>query len=194
MKKLEECLSKVAVLDTRTTVAEGRISECEEVYWSWEQVGGSFGKRLTTWKTGRWLVSLLEGSEGSNPASFFRTWLPHLLHLNFKGGTVKLDRCHNALARRPLPGQQLCAVIIRLYNFQDKVQIMQAARRAQALAHDSAQIMIFEDFSAAIIRKRQEFYLSFHLSQPVEPPTSASWRLMFWLGHLLTFHIFFGMV
>lgn len=30
MKKLEECSSKVAALDTRTTVAEGRISEWED--------------------------------------------------------------------------------------------------------------------------------------------------------------------
>lgn len=140
------------------------------------------------------IVRLLEASEGSNPASFFRTWLPDLLQLSFKGRTVKLDRCHHALARRPLPGQQLCAVIIWLHNFQDKVQIMQAARKAQALACNSAQIIIFEDFSAVIIRKWQEFYLSFHLSQPVEPPASASRCSMFWLGHLLSFHIFSGMV
>lgn len=34
---------------------------------------------------------------------------------------------------------------------------MQAARKAQALSYKGAQIMIFEDFSAAVVKKRQVY-------------------------------------
>ncbi|KAF7653217.1 hypothetical protein LDENG_00086000 [Lucifuga dentata] len=35
---------------------------------------------------------------------------------------------------------------------------MQAARKTQVLSYNSSPIFIFEDFSAAIVKKRQEFY------------------------------------
>lgn len=35
---------------------------------------------------------------------------------------------------------------------------MQAARKAQALSYNGTSIMIFEDFSAAVVKKRQDFY------------------------------------
>lgn len=104
------------------------------------------------------IVGLPEGSEGTNPMAFFRTWLPELVKVSFKSGSVKLDRCHRALTRRPLPGQRPRAVIVKLHSYQDKVLIMQAARKAQSLVYNGAPIMIFEDFSIAVVRKRQEFY------------------------------------
>ncbi|KAF7643299.1 hypothetical protein LDENG_00242030, partial [Lucifuga dentata] len=102
------------------------------------------------------IIGLPEGTEGSNPISFFKTWLPELVKVSFKGGTVKLDRCHRAPTGRLLPGQRP-RVIIKLHNFQDKARIMQAARKAQALSYNGSPIFIFEDFSA-IVKKRQEFY------------------------------------
>lgn len=104
------------------------------------------------------IVGLPEGSEGTNPVAFFRTWLPELVKVSFKSGSVKLDRCHRALTCRPLPGQRPRAVIVKLHSYQDKVLIMQAARKAQSLVYNGAPIMIFEDFSIAVVRKRQEFY------------------------------------
>uniref|UniRef100_A0AAV2L9G9 Uncharacterized protein n=1 Tax=Knipowitschia caucasica TaxID=637954 RepID=A0AAV2L9G9_KNICA len=76
---------------------------------------------------------------------------------NFRGGVVKIDRCHRALTRRPPAGQRPRAVIMKLHNFQDKVRIMQAARRLKTLSYKGASVMIFEDFSAAVVKKRQEF-------------------------------------
>lgn len=62
-------------------------------------------------------------------------------------------------ARLP-PGQRPRAVIIKVNNFQDKVRVMQAAMKAQALSYNGTSIMIFEDFSAAVVKKRQDFYLA----------------------------------
>ena len=36
--------------------------------------------------------------------------------------------------------------------------IMQAASKAQSLSYNGASIMIFEEFSAAVVKKRQDFY------------------------------------
>lgn len=78
--------------------------------------------------------------------------------MSFKDDAVKIDRCHRALAHLPSPDQRPRAVNIKLHNFQDKARIMQAARRMQSLLYNGAPIMIFEDFSAAVVKKRQGFY------------------------------------
>lgn len=170
LKRLEVCANKIATLDSRVTEAEGRIS-------SQEDATASYGARLSdvenklaaaldklddlenrSRRCNIRLIGLPEGSEGTNPVTFFETWLPELLNVSFKGGSVKLDRCHRALTRRPPPDQRPQAVIIKFHNFQDKVRIMQAARKSHPLLHNGAQMLIFEDFSAAVIKKRQEFY------------------------------------
>lgn len=104
------------------------------------------------------VVGLPEDSKGTDPVAFFKAWLPELLQISFKGGSVKLDRCHRVMASHPGPNQRPRAVVLKLHNFQDKVRIMQAARRAQSLVYKGARIMLFEDFSAAVVRKQQEFY------------------------------------
>lgn len=170
LKKLEACSSKIATLDTRITEAEGRISNSEDTAAIHitklaeveSKLEAAMDKIDDLENRSRWcnirVIGLPEGSEGANPVAFFRTWLPELLKVGFKGGSVKVDRCHRALARRPPPDQRPRAVILKLHNFQDKVRIMQAARKTQPLVYNSAPIMIFEDFSAAVLRKRQEFY------------------------------------
>ena len=47
---------------------------------------------------------------------------------------------------------------VKLHNFQDKARIMQVARKAQSLTYNGALIMIFDNFFAVVIRKRQEYY------------------------------------
>lgn len=169
LKKLEECASRVVMLDKRVTEAECRISDSEDTLASHTtklaEVEGKLEAALDKIddleNRGRRcnirIIGLPEGSEGSNPLSFFKTWLPELLQASFKGGSIKLDRCHRSLARRPQTGQRPRAVIVKFHNFQDKLRIMQAARKAQTLEYKGAKIMIFEDFSAAVVRKRQEF-------------------------------------
>ncbi|KAE8291535.1 hypothetical protein D5F01_LYC08888 [Larimichthys crocea] len=143
----DTCLSEIASLNTRMTEAEGCISNSEDATATFTMKLSEVESKLETAldkindlenrsrRCNICVVGLPEGSEGTNPVAFFRTWLPELLEINAKGGSVKL------------------------YNFQDKVWIMQAARKAQSLAYNGAPIMVFGDFSAAVIRKRQEYYV-----------------------------------
>lgn len=96
------------------------------------------------------IVGLPKGSEATNLVAFFSSGLPELLKVSFKGGSVKLDCCHRTLGCRPPLGQRPRAVIAKLHTFQDKAQIIHAARKAQ--------IMTFEDFSIAVVQKQWEFY------------------------------------
>lgn len=171
LKKLEACSSKIATLDTRITEAESRISNSEDAAATHVTKLAEMENKLEATleklddlenrsrRCNIRIIGLPEGSEGTNPVAFFKTWLPELLKVSFKSGSVKLDRCHRALTCRPPAGQRPRAVIVKLHSFQDKVRIMQAARKAQSLVYNGAPIMIFEDFSIAVVWKRQEFYL-----------------------------------
>ena len=137
LKKLEACLSKIATLDTRITEVESRISNSEDAAETQITKLSEVESRLKatleklndlenrSWWCNIRIVGLPEGSEGANPVAIFRTWLPELLKVSFKGGSVKLDRCRRTLTSCPLPGQWPRAVIVKLHNFQDKVRIMQ---------------------------------------------------------------------
>lgn len=72
------------------------------------------------------ILGLPKGSKGSNPVSFFKTWLPQL-QISVKGGAVKLDRCHWALTRHPPLGQRPHSVIIKVHNFQDHASSKETA-------------------------------------------------------------------
>eukprot|EP00064_Thunnus_orientalis_P016399 superscaffoldBa00003245_g16464 len=132
LKKLEACLSKIATLDTWITEAESRISNSEDAAETHitklseveSRLKATLEKLNDLENRSRWcnirIVGLPEGSEGANPVAIFRTWLPELLKVSFKGGSVKLDRCSHTLTSCPLPGQWPRAVIVKLHNFQDK--------------------------------------------------------------------------
>lgn len=98
------------------------------------------------------IVGLPEEAEGKDPTQFFETWLPEILHIETKSGRVKLERAHRSLApstQRPQP------VLVRFHNYQDKQRVMNAAwemgRKNQALKHEDATVMIFQDFSDTML-------------------------------------------
>uniref|UniRef100_A0A096LQV1 L1 transposable element RRM domain-containing protein n=1 Tax=Poecilia formosa TaxID=48698 RepID=A0A096LQV1_POEFO len=107
------------------------------------------------------IVGLPEKAEGNDPTHFFETWLPELLHIKTKTGRLKIDRAHRTPNQVPSSEPRPRPVLVRLHNFQDKQRIMNAAfqlgRNNRPLKHGSATVMIFQDFSAAVVRKRKSF-------------------------------------
>lgn len=74
LKKLEACSSKIAALDTRVTEAEGRISDSADVVPNHTaRLTGSLDLENRGWRCNIRIIGLPEGSEGSNPMSFFKT-------------------------------------------------------------------------------------------------------------------------
>ncbi|CAI5677356.1 unnamed protein product [Oreochromis niloticus] len=83
------------------------------------------------------------------------------VELKLEAALDKIDDLENRSRRcniRVIGLPEGSEVNIKLHNFQDKARIMQAARRKQSLFHNGIPIMIFEDFSAAVLKKRQGFY------------------------------------
>uniref|UniRef100_A0A3P8STI7 L1 transposable element RRM domain-containing protein n=1 Tax=Amphiprion percula TaxID=161767 RepID=A0A3P8STI7_AMPPE len=170
LQKLQACSSDIVVLDTRLTTAEERISSLEDTITIQDVQLADMKVKMDSAlekiddmenrnrRCNIRIVGLPEHSEGTDPVSFTKSWLPQLVGVDFKGGIVKVDRCHRISPRyRSLPGQRPRVFIVKLHNFQDKARIMQEARKKQTLNYKGAKIMIFEDFSAAVSRKRQAF-------------------------------------
>ncbi|KAK7884430.1 hypothetical protein WMY93_027553 [Mugilogobius chulae] len=170
LQKLQICSSDIFTLDTRVVNAEQRISDLEDTVAIHAVEIPELRKKLEATidkiddlenrsrRCNIRIVGLPEGSEGTNAVSFMTSWLPELVHERFKGGAVKIDRCHRAPAGRPSPpGQRPRPMLVKLHNFQDKVRIMRAARKTQPLIFRGSTISIFGDFSAAVVKKREEF-------------------------------------
>lgn len=108
------------------------------------------------------IVGLPEGVEGDNPTRFFESWLPKILNIETKTGRIKLERAHRSLAPLPSPtAQKPRSILVRFHNYQDKQRVMSASwnigTKNQVLKHDNSTVMIFQDFSAAVLRKRKRF-------------------------------------
>ncbi|MEQ2172033.1 hypothetical protein GOODEAATRI_016831 [Goodea atripinnis] len=85
------------------------------------------------------------------------TWLPELLNIKTKMRRLKMERVHRTTSQVPSSGQRSSPALVRLHNFQDKQRIMKAAwemsRNNLPLKYENATVMIFQDFSAAVVWK-----------------------------------------
>ncbi|KAK7933584.1 hypothetical protein WMY93_004480 [Mugilogobius chulae] len=140
-----------APIDNKIKSLEKRVKELEEHADDLENRGRRKNIRI---------IGLPEGKEGSDPALFFETWLPELLNIEREKG-VKVERAHRTAGRAPAHDQKPRPILVRLHNFRDKQRIMSAAweksKSNQPLKHGDATVMIFSDFSAAVVTKRKRF-------------------------------------
>lgn len=107
------------------------------------------------------IFGLPEGVEGNDPTRFFESWLPEALQIKLKTGRIKLERKHCALAPKPSSMQRPRPVLVRFHNFQDKQQVMnkswELGKNNQAVKHGDSTVMLFQDLSAAVLRRRKEY-------------------------------------
>ncbi|KAL0168443.1 hypothetical protein M9458_036665 [Cirrhinus mrigala] len=106
------------------------------------------------------ILGLPEGTEGSNTVPFLQKWIPEFLHLQTKGGYIKIERAHRTLAPRPGVKERPRPMVVRMHNFGDKQRILDASRKLSMdgnLRFENSKISFYQDFSAAVLRKRKEF-------------------------------------
>ena len=107
------------------------------------------------------IFNLPENIEGGNALDFFENWLPDFLGMDTKRGRVKLERAHRSLMPKPGSDQRPRPIIIRFHAFPDKQRAMAAVRRKAAggdITLEERKISFYHDLSAAVLRKRKEFY------------------------------------
>uniref|UniRef100_A0A8C5WKG5 Uncharacterized protein n=1 Tax=Leptobrachium leishanense TaxID=445787 RepID=A0A8C5WKG5_9ANUR len=103
------------------------------------------------------VVGLPETVRGRALQDWVSNWLPTQLGLGAPDLPLAVERVHrvgpdlNALAGRPR------VVIMRLLNFVDKSNLLQAFRKANALDYNGTPLRLFQDFSASVSLKRRAF-------------------------------------
>uniref|UniRef100_A0A673HRZ0 L1 transposable element RRM domain-containing protein n=1 Tax=Sinocyclocheilus rhinocerous TaxID=307959 RepID=A0A673HRZ0_9TELE len=151
--KIDPVLEKLSAVATHVEQVENRVTEAETRISAVEDTVSRDNADLNEVK--KKLDGALEKIDDLENRS--RTWLPILLNTDFKNHQVKIERAHRVPSRLPTSGERPRALMVKLHNFQDKARILQAARTASQLVYKRHNISIFEDFSAAIVRKRQAF-------------------------------------
>uniref|UniRef100_A0A3B3CLD3 L1 transposable element RRM domain-containing protein n=1 Tax=Oryzias melastigma TaxID=30732 RepID=A0A3B3CLD3_ORYME len=101
------------------------------------------------------VIGLKEGVEGSDPVVFFEGWIPEILGMQEK--RIKIERAHRTGPPSGRDGKRgPRAVLVRLHNFTDKQKILYAARKKGKLQVDGREISFYQDFTADLVKKRQE--------------------------------------
>ncbi|KAE8281769.1 hypothetical protein D5F01_LYC19152 [Larimichthys crocea] len=158
-KRITEAEQRISALEDATDLVDGKIEALEKMVCELSERADDLENRGRR-KNIR-IVGLPEEAEGDDPTRFFETWLPQLLHIETKSGRVKLERAHRSLAPKPPTTQRPRPVLVRFHNYQDKQHVMNAAwevgRKNQALKHEDATVMIFQDFSASVLRRRKGY-------------------------------------
>lgn len=170
---IKDQTTQIQALGARVCEAEDRIASVETVADSLQskvtrlekQVSGMLEHIDDLDNRGRrcnvHLVGLPEGTEGPDPVRFIEKWLPDYLKMTTRKGRIKLDRAHRSMAPKPGPEQRSRPIILKFHNFADKQLVMNAARKLGSetghLAHTGPRISFFNDFSAAVVKKRKAF-------------------------------------
>lgn len=165
-KELQDTTKRIGEAEQRISAAEDAGGETEKRVSYLEKVVASLQERLDDQEDrGRRknirIIGLPESSEGSSAVQFMESWLPKVLALNTKDGKIKLERAHRVSgptrrgpdSRRPYPR----AMIVRCHHYSDRVQVLEAARRAKEVRFEDNRIYLFQDFSSGTQRKRRAF-------------------------------------
>lgn len=165
-EELDSHEKRITETETRISAIEDAVEPVKNKLGALEKLAADLSQRAEDLENrGRRknirIVGLPEGAEGDDPTRFFETWLPGMLNIDTKAGRLKLERAHRSLAPAPPATQRPRSVLVRFHNFQDKQRVMNASwemgKRNQPLKHGNATVMIFQDFSAAVLRKRKRF-------------------------------------
>ena len=168
-KRLDEVEERVEAVETTTVSNESRVEQLEKQLQDTMDRLDSMEDRNR--RDNVRIYGIAEGVEGGDPVKFFESWIPQILKLNTKAGSIKLDRCHrlgpknNPNPRRGgRPGGAAApprGVILKVHHSRDKKRVMDAARQAMEsggqLKFQGADISFYNDFSQGTIKKRKSF-------------------------------------
>ncbi|KAJ0008546.1 hypothetical protein NQD34_015961 [Periophthalmus magnuspinnatus] len=100
------------------------------------------------------ITGFKEGTEGRDPVTFFEQWIPEVLEMQEK--RIKIERAHRTGPPAGWGRDGPRAVLVRLHNYTDKGRILYAEMRKGRVEVDERQISFYQDFSAEVVKKRQE--------------------------------------
>ena len=100
------------------------------------------------------VIGVPEGMEGDD-ARLFMTSLFKKVTGDAQLETLELDRAHRSLGPKPPQGSR--PFIVRFHKYSHKERVLMWAKRNRDVTYQGHSIRIFEDFSAALAKKRAAF-------------------------------------
>lgn len=101
-------------------------------------------------------VNIPENMEGSNMKSFTTDLLNDILQIPSDEPGPELERVHR-LGLQKGQNEKPCTNLAKLLWFEDKEKIRRASQKNKELSFKSQKFLIFQDYSAAVSRKRMEY-------------------------------------
>uniref|UniRef100_A0A3B4ZN95 L1 transposable element RRM domain-containing protein n=1 Tax=Stegastes partitus TaxID=144197 RepID=A0A3B4ZN95_9TELE len=152
-KRIAETENRISDGEDRTTTLEKKLAELEQKFKILTDRAEDNENRSR--RDNIRILGLREGTEGNQPVDFFATWLPDVLGLETKRGTMKIDRAHRALGPRKENYNR--PIIIKLHNFSDKQRILAAVRKKGEISYQGDKIYIRQDLSTQVREARRQF-------------------------------------
>lgn len=158
--RLEDNTKRITEAENRVSRTEDKMAELHNKISSLEKTVQSLSERAEdaenrSRRDNIRIIGLKEGAEGRQPVKFFETWLPKLLEIETKHGTIKIDRAHRTLG--PLKPNRARPVLIKLHNYSDKTKILAAAKKKEHLTHEGSGIHITQDLSVKVREARRAY-------------------------------------
>ena len=102
------------------------------------------------------VLGLPENAEGKDARVFMARLFADLLG-DLLSGPPELDRAHRSLQPRPRPDDPPRPVIVRFHRYMEKEAVLRWAKSHKDSSYNGHRIKIYEDFSAAVARRRAAF-------------------------------------
>lgn len=151
--RLEQAESRIGDMEddianekTRITILEKQVSELTSKVDDLENRSRRSNLRL---------VNHPEKVEKGDAAAFLERWLPDVLGPENFPAPLIIERAHR------IPGAPQSSaprvMIMKFLNFKDKIRVMQAARKKDKIMYEGHHVMLFQDISTELHRKRKRF-------------------------------------
>ncbi|KAF0036629.1 hypothetical protein F2P81_011941 [Scophthalmus maximus] len=101
------------------------------------------------------VIGLPEDIEGNNPRQFMADLFKEVAAEALWNSTPELDRAHRRLRSKPRQGSR--PVIVRFHRYIDKERVLLWAKEHRNMTYRGHNIKFYEDFSAAVAKRRAAF-------------------------------------
>lgn len=101
------------------------------------------------------VIGIPEGAEGNDARLFMTTLFKKVAGDAVQDLDLELERAHRSLGPQPPHGSK--PFIVRFHNYLHKERVLLWAKKNRDVSYEGKPIRIFEDFSAALAKKRASF-------------------------------------
>lgn len=103
------------------------------------------------------VLGLPEKSEGPRPEEFLEGWLREVFGAETFSRFFSIERAHRVPTRVATSSTCPRPMIMKLFNYRDKVTLMQKSREKGDIFYNGARVSLYPDYSPELQKKRAGF-------------------------------------